>query len=247
MINFDDYTNENKTKHNKKWSCIRDNPYRTLIGGSGSRKTNALLNLIENQLDIDKIYLFVKDPYQEKYQYFINIRESAGLNHFSDPKDFIEFSNDMQDEYSNHMQEAHKHTNEKRKILIVFDNMIADVINNKKLNSVVFLIYNKIMTINDQVKVEKLQYYINREASKKAALSSGKIDKYEYLTGKEILKSNQQQIIEQAKLCYSPLKKTFVKQIKTIEDQREKQIKQFKIKNDLKQSKNILMIMKILH
>ena len=63
MINFDDYMNDNKTKHNKKWQYIPDHPYRIqIIGGSGSGKPNALLNLIENQPDIDKIYLYAKDP-----------------------------------------------------------------------------------------------------------------------------------------------------------------------------------------
>ena len=81
------------------------------------------------------------------------------------------------------------------------------------------------MTIEDQIKDEKLQYDINGEAAKISALSSGKIDKYEYLTGEEILPSNQQQIIEQAKFTYSPLRKAFEKQTKTIEDQGEKQIK----------------------
>ena len=75
------------------------------------------------------------------------------------------------------------------------------------------------MTINDQIRDEKLQYDINREAAKISALSSGKIHKYEYLTGEDILPSNQQQIIEQAKFTYSPLRKAFEKQIKTIADQ----------------------------
>ena len=81
------------------------------------------------------------------------------------------------------------------------------------------------MTIEDQIKDEKLQYDINREAAKISALSSGKIDKYEYLTGDEILSSNQQQIIEQAKFTYSPLGKAFENQTKIIEDQGKKQIK----------------------
>ena len=80
------------------------------------------------------------------------------------------------------------------------------------------------MTINDQIRDEKLQYDINRKAAEISALSSGKIDKYEYLTGKDILPSNQQQIIEQAKFTYSPLGKAFEKQIKTIEDQGKKQV-----------------------
>ena len=75
------------------------------------------------------------------------------------------------------------------------------------------------MTIEDQIKDEKLQYDINREAAKISALSSGKIGKYEYLTGEEMLPSNQQQIIQQAKFNYSPLGKALEKQIKTIEDQ----------------------------
>ena len=81
------------------------------------------------------------------------------------------------------------------------------------------------MTIDDQIRGEKLQYDINREAAKISALSSGKIGKYEHLTGEHILPSNQQQIIEQPKFTYSPLGKAFEKQIKKIEDQGEKQIK----------------------
>ena len=75
MINFDDCANENKTQHNSNWSIIPDHPYRILIiGGSGSGKTNALLNLINNQPDIDKIYFYAKDSYEAKYQFLINKR-----------------------------------------------------------------------------------------------------------------------------------------------------------------------------
>ena len=89
MINYDDYANENKTEHNSKWPYIPDHPCRILIiGGSGSGKTNALLNLINNQLDIDKIYLCAKDPYEAKYQFLIKKRESTGLKYFNDPKGF---------------------------------------------------------------------------------------------------------------------------------------------------------------
>ena len=79
------------------------------------------------------------------------------------------------------------------------------------------------MTLEDQIRDEKLQYDIDREAAKISTSSSGKNDKYEYLTGEEILPSNQQQIIEQAKFNYFPLGKAFEKQIKTIEDQGKKQ------------------------
>ena len=80
------------------------------------------------------------------------------------------------------------------------------------------------MTIKDQTEDEKLQYDINREAAKISALSSGKLHKYEYLTGEDILSSNRQQIIEQTKFTYSPLEETFDKQIKIIEDQGKKHV-----------------------
>ena len=140
MINFDDYANENKTlqelrSDNLKWSYIPDHPYIILIiGGSGSGKTNALLNLIKNQPDIDKIYLYAKDPYEAKYQFLIKKRESTELNNFNDPKAFIEYSNDIQDVYININE---YNIDKERKILIVFDDTIADMINNKKLNSIV--------------------------------------------------------------------------------------------------------------
>ena len=135
MINFDDYPNENKTmqelrSHNLKWPYNSDHPYRILIiGGSGSGKTNALLNLINNQPDIDKIYLYAKDPYEAKYQFLINKRESIGLKHFNDPKAFIEYSNDMQNVYKNIEEYS---TDKEPKLLLVFDDMFADMINNKK-------------------------------------------------------------------------------------------------------------------
>ena len=99
------------------------------------RKKNALLNLINNQPDIDKLCLYAKDPYEAKYQYLINKREKVGLDHFNDPKAFIDYSNNMQDVYKN-IEEYN--LGKKRKVLIVFDDMIADMINdNKKLIPVV--------------------------------------------------------------------------------------------------------------
>ena len=98
MINSDEYTNENIIEHNSKWPYIPDHPYRILIiGASGSGKRIALLNLINNQPDIDKIYLYAKDLYETKYQYLINKREKVRLDHFDDPKASMEYSNDMQD------------------------------------------------------------------------------------------------------------------------------------------------------
>ena len=90
MINFDEYVNENKIAHNKNWPYTPDHPYRILIVGStGSGKANALLKLIENQPDIDKICLYAKDFYEAKYQYLINKREGVCINHFKDPKAFL--------------------------------------------------------------------------------------------------------------------------------------------------------------
>ena len=138
-MNFDEYVNEIKTVHNKNWPYTPDHPYRILIiGGSGSGKTKVLLNLIENQPDIDNIYFYAKDPYEAKYQYLINKREGVGINHFKDPKAFIEYSNDMRNVYKNI---NYYNPDKENIILIVFDDMIADMIadmiQNKKLNSVV--------------------------------------------------------------------------------------------------------------
>ena len=135
MINFDNYTSENKTINSRSWPYIPDYPYRILIiRGSGSGKTNLLINLIENQPDIDKIYLYAKDLYESKYQFLIDKNESVGINHFEDPKAFIDYSNDMHDVYKNI---DNYNPDKENKILIVSDDMIADMINNKKLNSVV--------------------------------------------------------------------------------------------------------------
>ena len=86
---------------------------------------------IDNQLDLDKIYLYPKDPYQAKYQFLINKRKSAGLKRFKDRKAFSEYSNDMQDVYKNIDD---YNADEEHNILIVFDEIIADIINNKRLN-----------------------------------------------------------------------------------------------------------------
>ena len=116
MITFGKYVNENKTEHNKNWPYTPEHPYRTLIvWGSGSGKANVLLNLIENQPDIDKIYLYGKDPYEAKCQYLINKREGVGLNQFKYPKAFIEYSSDMPNFYKN-IDEYN--INKERKILM---------------------------------------------------------------------------------------------------------------------------------
>ena len=92
------------------------------------------MNLTNNQPDIDKIYRYAKDPYEAKYQYLVNRRQRVGVDHFNDSKAFIEYSNDMQDIYKS-IEDCNP--GKKRKVLIVFDDMIADMINNKKLNPAV--------------------------------------------------------------------------------------------------------------
>ena len=90
LYNFDEYTNENRIKHNPNWPYIPDHPYRILIiGGSGSGKINALLNVIHNQPYIDKIYLYGKDLYEAKYQFLINKRKRVGTDRLNDSKAFL--------------------------------------------------------------------------------------------------------------------------------------------------------------
>ena len=104
-----------------------------IYGGSRSGKTNSLFNLIKEP-GIDKIYLYANDPYQAKYQFITNKKESTGLNHFNDPKAFIEYSIDINHIYKNIKE---YNLNKKRKILIVFDDMIVDMLSNKKLNLII--------------------------------------------------------------------------------------------------------------
>ena len=98
MINLDSITNENNKEHNEKWPYIPDHPYRILIiGGSGSGKTNALLNLIKEQDDTDKNVLYAKDLSEPKYEFLIKKHQNAGIKHLSDPNSLIECSNTMDD------------------------------------------------------------------------------------------------------------------------------------------------------
>ena len=103
MINIDDYVNENKTEHDKTWPYKPDHLYRIIIiGGSGSVKTNTLLNLIKEQDYhdvIDKIYLYARDLSEPKYEYLIKKREDAGIKHLDNPNAFIVCSNTMDDVY----------------------------------------------------------------------------------------------------------------------------------------------------
>ena len=137
MINFDDVVKENIKKHNPNWAHIPDHPYRTLIIG-GAGKANSLFSLINQLPDIDKIYLYPKDPCEGKYQFLVNKRESTGLNHFNDSKAFTEYPNNMVDIYKN-IEDYN--SSKKQKTLIVFDDMIADMLSNRKLNPIVIVLF----------------------------------------------------------------------------------------------------------
>ena len=130
MINLDNISNKSNKKHNEKWPHIPDHPYRILIiGGAGSEKTNIFLNLINEQDDIDKINSYAKDLSELNYEFLIKKCINAGIKHLNDPNAFIECSNSMDNVYEN-LDEYNR--NRKRKILIVFDDMIAGIMSDKK-------------------------------------------------------------------------------------------------------------------
>ena len=146
MINLDNIVNNNNKKHNEKRPYISDHPYRVLIiGGSGSGKTITLLDLINKLEDIDKIYLYAKDLREPKYEYFIKNCENTGIKHLNDPKAFIECSNSMNDLYENI---DNYNPNRKRKILIVFDDMIADIMTNKTFQSIIKELFIRCRKLN---------------------------------------------------------------------------------------------------
>ena len=149
MINLDSITNENNKKHNEKSPYIPDHPYRIfIIGGSGSGKTNTLLNLIKEQDNrdvIDKIYLYARDLNEPKYQFLIKKREDAGIKHVNNPNAFIECSNTMDDVYENIND---YNPIRKRKKLIVFNDMIADIMDNKKFQAIIKELFIRCRKLN---------------------------------------------------------------------------------------------------
>ena len=143
MFNLDAITNKNNKDDDKKW------PYRMLIiGPSGSRKTNALLNLIQKQDNdslFDKIYLYAKDLSESKYQFLIKKREDAGIKNLDDASAFIEYSNTMDDVYDNIDDSKPRR---KRKILILFDDMIADIMTNKNFQAIIKELFIRCRKLN---------------------------------------------------------------------------------------------------
>ena len=146
LINLDSITKENNKEHNEKWPFIPDHPYRILIiGGSESGKTNAFLNLINEQNDIDKIYLYTKDLSEPKSEILVKNCENVGRKRFNDPNAFIECSNTMDDVYENI---DHYNPSWKRKILTVFDDMIANIMRSKKFRAIIKELFIRCRKIN---------------------------------------------------------------------------------------------------
>ena len=143
MLNLDNIlSNKNENKDNT-W------PFRMLIiGPSRSSKTNSLLHLIQNlnkTTPVDKIYLYAKDLTEPKYEFFINNRKNAGIKHFNDSTAFIEYSNDMDDVFTN-IDDYNK--KRKRKVLIVFDDMIADIMSSKKFKAIIKELFIRCRKLN---------------------------------------------------------------------------------------------------
>ena len=155
MKNYDQSV---KINHNPNWSYILDHPYRILIiGGSGSGKTNALWNLVKHQRsDIDKIYLYIKDPFKLKCQLLIDEREKVRIENLKNPKAFVDYSQTIDDVYEN--LEDYNAT-KKRRVLIVFDDMIADMEPNKKLNPKISELFLKGRKLNISLVLISQSYF----------------------------------------------------------------------------------------
>ena len=166
-MNLDSITNENNNEDIEKWPFIPDHPYRILIiGGSGSGKTNALLSLIKEQDNIDKIYLYAKDLSQPKYKLWNKKREDVGIKYCTDLNGFIECSNTMDDVYQKIYQ---YNPSRKRKILIVSDDMVADIMSNKKFKAIIKELFSRCRKLNISL-VFIIQSYVS--VSKDVRLNS---------------------------------------------------------------------------
>ena len=134
------------TKNNEKWPYIPDHPYKIqIIGGFGLGKTKTLLNLINEQKDIDKIYLYARDLKEPKHKTLIKKREDVRIKHLNDPNTFIKCSNMMDDVYENIRD---YNSSRKRKILILFDDMIVDVMTNKKSQAIIKELFIRCRKLN---------------------------------------------------------------------------------------------------
>ena len=161
MLNLDNIVSNKKIKENDNW------PFRMLIiGPSGSGKTNTLLHLINNLHSIAKNYLYAKDLHEPKYEYLINKREQAGIKNLNDPHAFIEYSNDMNDVLHD-INNYNKNRN--KKVLIVFDDMIADIEYNKNFKRIIKELFDRARKINVSIVFITQSYF---RALKDARLNS---------------------------------------------------------------------------
>ena len=150
MLNLDDIVSNKK----KSPSENDDWPFRMLIiGPSGSGKTNILLHLIDKFHPIDKIYLYAKDTDEDKHQYLINKREQVGIKNLNDPHAFIEYSNDMNDDINNYNK------NKDKKVLIIFDDLIADIMRSKKFKAIVKELFIRCRKLNISTVVIMQSYF----------------------------------------------------------------------------------------
>ena len=153
MLNLDDIVSNKKKSSSKHY----DWPFRMLIiGPSVSGKTNTLLHLIETFHPMDKIYLYTKDTDEEKYQYLINKREQAGTKNLNDPHAFIEYSNDMNDVLEN-INNYYK--NRDKKVLIIFDDMIADIMRSEKFKAIVKELFIRCRKLNISIVFMMQSYF----------------------------------------------------------------------------------------
>ena len=172
MINLDYITSESNEEDNEKWPYITDYPYRILIiGCSKSGNTNTLLHVIRQQDDIDKVYLYAKDLIEPKFNFLIRKRENVGIKHCNNSNAFFEYSNTMNDDYN---------PNRKKK-LIVFDDMIADIMENKniqaimkelfvrwrKLNMALLFITQSYFSVQKDVRLNSTHYLIMKVNNRK--------------------------------------------------------------------------------
>ena len=161
MLNLDNIVSNKKENKNNNW------PFRMLIiGPSGSGKTNSLLHLINNLHPIDKIYLYTEDIHESKYEYLINKREQARIKNLNDPKAFIEYSDDM-DDVLDDINNYNK--NRDKKVLIVFDDMIADIEYNKNFKRIIKELFFRARKINVSIVFITQSYF---RALKDARLNS---------------------------------------------------------------------------
>ena len=161
MLNLDNIVSNNNENKNNDW------PFRMLIiGPSGSGKTNTLLHLINNLHPIDEVYLYAKDIHEPKYEYLINKREQAGIKNLNDPKAFIEYLDDMDDVLDDNND---YNKNRDKKILIVFDDMIADIEYNKNFKKIIKELFYRARKINVSIVFITQSYF---RALKDARLNS---------------------------------------------------------------------------